>query len=43
MAEDITTNIYILKLVEDKYYVGKSDNVPKTFLEIDTYLKNINA
>jgi hypothetical protein len=33
MTEDVTTNIYILKLIEDKYYVGKSDNVPKRFME----------
>ena len=33
MAEDITTNIYILKLVDNKYYVGKSDNVEKRFID----------
>jgi hypothetical protein len=33
MTEDATTNIYILKLIDNKYYVGKSDNVEKRFME----------
>lgn len=30
---DETTNIYILRLAEGKYYVGKTDNVQKRFRE----------
>jgi predicted GIY-YIG superfamily endonuclease len=31
--KDVKTNIYILKLQNDKYYIGKTDNVEKRFLE----------